>query len=135
MKNQPAIQRHRKCGLDTWSVKFPGEGHKEPIPVFLSLQNSMDRGNLAGYSPKGHGKLDTTGVTKHTNTHTSTTHTEFPKLLISFSYHISLLHQTNIRVCERHVSFTLSVCKIHTQGSCSSTFLSAQVLAHSKLMQ
>ena len=39
--------------------RCPGEGNGNPLQ-YSCLENSMDRGNLAGYSPLGHEELDTT---------------------------------------------------------------------------
>ena len=37
----------------------PGGGNGYPLQ-YSCLENSMDRGGLAGYSPRGHKELDTT---------------------------------------------------------------------------
>ena len=49
-------------GLIPGSRRFPGEGNSNPFQ-YSCLENSMDRGAWAGYSPWGHKESDMTEVT------------------------------------------------------------------------
>ena len=49
----------RDLGLIPGSGRSPGEGNGNPL-LYSCLENSMDRGAWAGYSPWGHKELDTT---------------------------------------------------------------------------
>ena len=55
--------------MDPWSGKIPWRRKWQPTPVFFGKSNGQR--SLAGYSPWGHKKSDTTEHTcTHTHTHT-----------------------------------------------------------------
>ena len=63
VKNLPAMRED--LGLISGSGRFPGEGNGNPLQ-YSCLENSMDRGALACYSPWGHTEYDTTeGLIPH----------------------------------------------------------------------
>ena len=62
-KNPPANAGDmRDMGLIPGSGRSPGGGNDNPTPVFLPGESHGQR-SLAGYSPQGHKKSDTTEVT------------------------------------------------------------------------
>ena len=62
VKNLPAIAGDiRDLGLIPGLGRSPGGGHDNLLQS-SSLDNRMDRGSLAGYSPWGHKESDTTEV-------------------------------------------------------------------------
>ena len=44
---------HKRCGLDPWVGKIPGEGNGNPLQ-YSCLENSMDRGAWQASWPWGH---------------------------------------------------------------------------------
>ena len=65
VKNPPASAGDiRDMGSIPGSGRSPGGGHGNPLQ-YSCLENSMDRGSLAGYSPWGFKELDVTEVTEH----------------------------------------------------------------------
>ena len=60
------LKRHR---FNPWVGKIPWKRAEQSTPVFLPGESHGQR-SLAGYSPWGRTKLDTTEVTSHTHTHT-----------------------------------------------------------------
>ena len=52
----------RDAGLIPGLGRSPGGGHGNPLQ-YSCLENPMDRGSLAGYSPWGHKKSDMSEVT------------------------------------------------------------------------
>ena len=68
---ESACQRKR-CGFDPWVRKIPWRRKWQPIPVFLPGKFDGQR-SLAGYSPQGHKKSNTTAkLNTHMHTHTHT---------------------------------------------------------------
>ena len=65
VKNLPAIQ---ETPFDPWVTKMPWRRAWLPTRVFLPGVSQGQR-SLAGYSPWGHKKSDTTEATEHTHTH------------------------------------------------------------------
>ena len=65
VKNLPAVQETQRHGLHAWVRKTPWRKEWQPTPVFL-LEFRGPR-SLAGYSPWGHKKSETT---EYTHTHT-----------------------------------------------------------------
>ena len=63
VKNSPANARDVRvaCSI-TGSRKPPGGGHGKPLQ-YSYLENPMDRGALAGYSPQGRTELATNEAT------------------------------------------------------------------------
>ena len=51
--------RHKRCGFDLWVGKIPWRRKRQPLPVFLPEKSHGQR-SLAGNSPWGFKKLDTT---------------------------------------------------------------------------
>ena len=70
VKNLPAMQETQRHGFHAWVRKIPWRKKWQPIPVFLLGEFHGPR-SLAGYSPWGHKKSETTEYT-HTHTHTHT---------------------------------------------------------------
>jgi len=63
VKNPPANAGNiRDAGLIPESGRYPGEGNGNPLQ-YSCLENSMNRGAWAGYSPWGHKESDMTGMT------------------------------------------------------------------------
>ena len=80
---ESACQRKR-CGFDPWVRKIPWRRKWQPIPVFLPGKFDGQR-SLAGYSPQGHKKSNTTAkLNTHMHTHT---HTHGLYWLMSLSSH------------------------------------------------
>ena len=67
---EPACQcrRHKRCSFDPWVGTILWRRAWKLTPVFLPGEFHGQR-NLAGYSPQGHKKSDTTEVTQHAHTH------------------------------------------------------------------
>ena len=66
VKNLPANAGDvRDMGSIPGLGRSPGEGNGNPLQYF-SLENLMDRGALADYSPQGHKESDMTEATKRT---------------------------------------------------------------------
>ena len=63
-------RRHRRCGFNPWAGTIPWRRKRQLTPVFLPRESHGQR-SLAGYSPWGRKKSDTTEHT-HTHTHTHT---------------------------------------------------------------
>ena len=61
-------RRHRRCGFNPWAGTIPWRRKRQLTPVFLPRESHGQR-SLAGYSPWGRKKSDTT---EHTHTHTRT---------------------------------------------------------------
>ena len=59
-------------GLIPGSGRSPGEENGNPLQ-YSCLENPMDRGAWASYSPWGHKESDMTKLLTHTHTHTHTT--------------------------------------------------------------
>ena len=76
---EPCCQcrRHKRCGFNPWVRKITWRRKWQPTPVFLP-EGSHGQRSLAGYSPWGHTKLDTTEATQHA----CTNHLEIPCLEI-----------------------------------------------------
>ena len=53
-------KRHKRGSFDPWVGKIPCRRKWQSTPVFLPGESHGQR-NLAGYSPGGHKKSDTTG--------------------------------------------------------------------------
>ena len=63
VKNSPTNAGDiRDAGLIPESGRYPGEGNGNPLQ-YSCLENSMNRGAWAGYSPWGHKESDMTGMT------------------------------------------------------------------------
>jgi len=71
VKNLPTNAGDIRDAGSTPGREDPLEEGKQLTPVFLPGESHEQR-SLAGYSPWGHRELDTTQVTKHARTHTST---------------------------------------------------------------
>ena len=52
-------RRHRRCGFDPWVRNIPWRRKWQPTSVHTPEKSHGQR-TLTGYSPKGHGELDTT---------------------------------------------------------------------------
>ena len=62
---EPSCQCGR-CGFEPWARKIPWRREWQPIPGFLPGKSQGQR-SLAGYSPWGHKKLDTTEQLNNNN--------------------------------------------------------------------
>ena len=58
-------RRHKRPGFDPWVGRIPWRRAWQPTLVLLPGKSHGQR-SLAGYSPQGHKKLDTTEMTEHT---------------------------------------------------------------------
>ena len=74
VKNPPANAGDiREEGSIPGSGRSPGGGHDNPLQ-YSCLENSMDRGSLAGYSPRGCKESEATKrLSTHAHTHTHIT--------------------------------------------------------------
>ena len=54
--------KSKRCGFNPWVGRIPWRRARQPIPVFLPGESHGQR-ILAGYSPWGHEKSDTTEAT------------------------------------------------------------------------
>ena len=59
---EPAFQcrKYKRLGFDPWVGRIPWKRARQPTPVFLPEESHGQR-SLAGYSPQGRTKSDTTG--------------------------------------------------------------------------
>ena len=65
VKDPPANAGDRRdLSLTPGSGRSPGGGHGNPLQYFC-LENPMDKGSLAGYSPQSHTESDMTEMTQH----------------------------------------------------------------------
>ena len=81
-------RRHKRHWFDPWVGKIPWRRKWQPAPVFLPRKFHGER-SLAGYSPWGCKKSDTTGcVRTHTHTHTHTCKVLFKAGVPSFVWQV-----------------------------------------------
>ena len=67
VKKPPVNAGDKRGGFNPWVGKIPWGRAQQPIPVFSPGESYGQRG-LAGCSPWGHTKSDTTEVTQHSST-------------------------------------------------------------------
>ena len=113
VKNLPAIQQTQEMQVGTLGQEDSLEEgiatHSSVLVWRISWTEELGR-----LESKGSRKVGHNWVTKHGRAHTHAL--RVPKLLISFSYHVSLLHRTNVCVCVKGMSvLPFSACKIHAQ--------------------
>ena len=122
--NEPTCQC-RRCKRHTfhpWVVKIPWRRAWQPTPVFLPGESHGQR-SLAGYSPSGNKKSDTTKATKHTNIPrtrqpASSFHSLEREVLLFARLAFSWSHQCSFKNVSWVVSFVLfwlsAFCKLQS---------------------